>query len=49
MQVQNVGSLSLGQWMAICRGWNKAHGSTRTAPPTEDEFDRAVMQARGIS
>lgn len=50
MNVQNVGALSLGQWAAICRQWNKAHGEKGdTAPPSEDEFDAAVMAARGVS
>lgn len=48
MGVHDVGSLSLGQWVAICRHWSKAHGQSKAEPPTEDEFDRAVMRARGV-
>lgn len=47
MGIQDVGRLSLGEWSAICRGWAKAHGENTVAPPTEDEFDRAVAAARG--
>lgn len=49
MGVQNVGSLSLGQWAAICRAWNRAHGQSRTEAPSEDEFDLAVMRVRGVA
>lgn len=43
MNVQDVGSLSLGQWMAILRGWNKAHGDNTPQPPTREEFEAAVL------
>lgn len=46
MNVHDVGSLSLGQWAAISRGWAKAHGQLGAEPPTEDEFHAAVMAAR---
>ncbi len=49
MQIQNVGAMSLGEWSAICRVWSKAHGEkNETAPPSEDEFEAAVMAARGV-
>lgn len=48
MGVPDVGALSLGQWVAICRGWAKAHGQGGIDPPSEDEFDQAVMRARGV-
>ncbi len=49
MHVQNVGALSLGEWSAICRSWTKAHsGKSSIAPPSEDDFDAAVMAARGV-
>jgi len=47
MGVPDVGRLSLGEFIAESRGWAKAHGSAQEAPPSEDEFDRAVMAARG--
>jgi len=47
MGVQNVGDLSLGQWSAIIHGWDEAHGDKKIAPPTEDEFEAAVLAARG--
>lgn len=37
--------LSLGEWIALCAGWDKAHGTV--SPPSEDEFDAAVAAARG--
>ncbi|MBA3576182.1 MAG: hypothetical protein H0W39_01000 [Sphingomonas sp.] len=49
MNVQNVGDLSLGQWGSICRQWNKAHGDGKAPPPSEDEFDLAVMRVRGAA
>lgn len=39
-------AMSLGEWIAICAGWDKAHGKGSEAPPSEDEFDAAVMAAR---
>jgi hypothetical protein len=49
MNIADVGALSLGQWAAICRAWNLAHGDGKAVPPTEDEFDRAVLRARGLA
>lgn len=49
MNVQDVGNYSLGQWLAIVRIWNKAHGAEQVAPPSEDEFETAVMKARGVA
>lgn len=49
MQVQNVGRLSLGQWIAIRKGWDARHGGEKAPAPTEDEFDLAVMRARGAA
>ena len=49
MNIQNVGVMSLGEWAAVCRGWAEAHGGrSDTAPPSEDEFEAAVMAARGV-
>jgi hypothetical protein len=48
MHIADVGKLSLGQYAAIVRGWQKAHGEQKIDPPSEDEFDRAVMSARGL-
>lgn len=49
MSIANVGDLSLGQWSAICRAWNKAHGESKAEAPSEAEFDAAVMRARGVA
>lgn len=35
---------SLGQWLAVIAGWNRAHGGDKPAPPTDEEFDRAMME-----
>jgi hypothetical protein len=48
MNVQNVGNRSLGEWASICRQWAKAHGESTVEPPTEDEFEAAIMAARGL-
>jgi hypothetical protein len=48
MNIQRWGDLSLGEWSAICRTWNKAHRVGPPPPPTEAEFDKAVMISRGI-
>lgn len=49
MGIPNARALSLGEWAAICRAWSKAHGEkSETAAPTEDEFEAAVMAARGV-
>ena len=47
MGVHDVGALSLGQWAAVCRYRAKADGDAKPEAPTEDEFDAAVMAARG--
>lgn len=48
MGLSGVGDLSLGQWIATVAGWNKTHGGPQqVAPPSDDEFDKAVMAARG--
>lgn len=46
MNVADPLSLSLGQWGAICEGWNKAHSGEKVDPPTSDEFEAAVAAAR---
>lgn len=48
MGVQDVGSLSLGQWTTICRARAKTYGESKPDAPSEDEFDAAVMAARGV-
>lgn len=48
MGVHDVGRLSLGQWAAICRTWTRAHDQkANVSPPSEDEFEAAVLAARG--
>lgn len=47
MGVDNPGALSLGQWTAICRQWNRAH-SGQVEPPSRAEFEAAVLEARGV-
>jgi hypothetical protein len=46
MGIQNVGELSLGQYTAICKQWNKAHGGGKPVAPSDDDFDEAVKRAR---
>lgn len=42
-------SMSLGEWIAVVQVWNKAHGGKDDAtPPTEDEFEAAILAARGV-
>lgn len=48
MRVGDVMDLSLGEWAALCRFWDKAHGKSTVRPPTEDEFEAAVLAARGV-
>lgn len=48
MNIHDAGDLSLGQWAAICRQWAKAHGESTVAPPSEDEFEAAILAARGL-
>lgn len=48
MQIPDVMALSLGEWLAIQRGWVKAH-RRGPEPPSADEFDAAVMRDRGVS
>lgn len=44
MRVANAMSLSLGEWAAIVRGWNRAH-SDKVDPPTVEEFEAAMTAA----
>ncbi|MBN9018722.1 MAG: hypothetical protein J0H11_15015 [Rhizobiales bacterium] len=48
MNIADVGDLTIGQWAANVRHWQKAH-ATKPSAPSEDEFDLAVMQARGAA
>jgi len=41
-------SLSLGEWEAMITQWNILHGDGKPQPPTEEEFDAAILRARGI-
>jgi hypothetical protein len=43
----DVESMSLGQWIALARGWNKAHRQD-VEPPSVEEFEAAVLAARGV-
>lgn len=47
MGVQNVMSLSLGEWLVIAGHWAKAHADKPPAP-SEEEFEEAVLASRGI-
>lgn len=50
MGVQDPGRLSLGEWAAILDGWMRAHGGERgVAPPSEAEFEQAMLAARGVN
>jgi hypothetical protein len=49
MGFADPGALSLGQWVAIVGGWNVRNGKSDVAPPTEEEFELAVIKARGVS
>lgn len=48
MNIADVGSLTIGQWDALFKHWQKVH-ATKPSAPSEDEFDLAVMQARGVA
>lgn len=47
MQVPDVSLLSLGQWAAICRGWNQAHDSS-IDPPSIGELEDMMLAVRRI-
>ena len=49
MNVQNVERLSLGEWVATVRAWNRMHGGGKTDAPSEEEFEAAMLAARGAS
>jgi hypothetical protein len=48
MGIPNVGGLSLGQFSLLAKAWQKRQSGGKPGAPTEDEFDRAVMAARGV-
>jgi len=39
--------MSMGQWFALAAGWNKAHRQD-VEPPSVEEFEAAVLAARGV-
>jgi len=50
MGLADVGRMSLGEYFATCRWWSKAHDKApEVVAPTEDEFERATLAARGIA
>lgn len=49
MSLRRVEQMSLGQYLATVQGWAAAHGAQKTKAPSEDEFDLAVMAARGVA
>lgn len=49
MNIGAPGELSLGEYFAIAHGWVAAHGEKTIAPPSEAEFDLAVMKVRGVA
>jgi len=49
MGLADVGELSLGEWSAIRSRGTRAQGEGKPEAPSDDEFDRAVMAARGVS
>lgn len=49
MNVQGVGSLSLGEWVATVRGWNRLHGGDKADAPSEEELEAAMLAARGAA
>ena len=49
MGVRDWRSISLGEWSAVLKTWNKAHGGKDdAAPPSEAEFEAAILAARGV-
>ncbi|WP_309086467.1 hypothetical protein [Chelativorans sp.] len=42
--------LSLGEWAAIYTVWQRRHDKKpNVSPPSEEEFDLAIMRARGVA
>lgn len=39
-------SMSLGEFVGLRAEWNRRHGEAQ-APPSDEEFDAAVLAARG--
>lgn len=39
--------MSLWEYSASVDGWNKVHGESHVAPPTDEEFDAAVAALGG--
>lgn len=48
MGIADVGHLSLGEFSAYSRQWAAAHGHGKPQAPTEDEFEAAILAARGV-
>jgi len=45
----HIDAMSLGQWVAIARGWAAAHQDpNQSTPPTDEEFEAAVIAARSM-
>lgn len=44
-----IGAMSLGQWLAVVSGWNAAHSDRdQVAAPNDEEFEQAVLAVRSI-
>lgn len=37
-------AMSVWEYSACIKGWNKAHGGDKPEPPTEDEFDKVLSR-----
>jgi hypothetical protein len=48
MGIHDVGGLSLGQYLAMLRGWNRVNGDNTPRAPTDEEFEEAVARARRL-
>lgn len=41
--------MTLPEWSSTSLAWSKVNGGQTVRPPSEDEFERAVLAARGIT
>lgn len=45
-----IRAMSLGEWIAVVSGWNRAHaGKNTVSAPSDDEFFEAVTAARRLN
>lgn len=44
-----IDAMSLGQWVALARGWREIHKEKSVEPPSVEELEEAMLKVRGAA